>query len=258
MTRTHLKHCRVYVDGVDISGYTRQFDALNWMFGAEPDTSLTDGVKNIIPGQGEITAGSINAFLDNDAAGLFALAGTGANDHGTRNVMISIGANAAPAAGNPFFAWKFEQTAYNAEQGAGFVAVNIPLGAPSYSSTLTYKRPWGVILHPSGAETAVNASTGIDDVGAATALGGIFVYHILSSNGTATVKAQDAATNTDGSFADITGATSGSVDASSSPKHGMIALGTTSAVRRYLRWQIVLGTATTVTFTCGLIRNTIA
>jgi hypothetical protein len=258
MTRTHQKHCRVYTDGVDLSGYARQIGALGWMFGAEPDAALTDEVKNMIIGQGEITAAPINAFLDNDAAGLFALAGTGANDHGTRNLMVAIGANAAPVAGNPVFAWKFEQIGFPVEQGSGFVAASLNLGGASYASTLTYKTPWGVLLQPKAVITAVNTATGIDDNGGASALGGIFVYHIFSSNGTVTVTAQDAATNLNASFSAITGATSGSVDATSAPKHGMIALGTTSAVRQFLRPQIAFGTATTCTYVSAFIRNRIA
>ena len=258
MTRTHLKHWRVYTDGVDLSGYSRNIGALNWSFESQPEAALTDAVKNMIMGKCDIQAGPINAFLDNDAAGAFALAGTGANDHGTRNVMVVMGANAAPAAGDNIFAWQFEQTSYQVEPGAGFVVANIPLGGASYASTLTYKKPWGFLLHAKGAETAVNTATGLDDNAAATTLGGMFIYHIFTSNGTVTVKAQDAATNSDGSFADITSATSGSVDASAAPKHGMIALGTTSTIRRYTRWQIVLGTATTVTFASALIRNNLA
>ena len=255
MTRTHLKHCRVYVDGVDVSGYTRQFGALGWMFDSEPDAALTDGSKNILVGKCDIQAGPINAFLDNDTAGLFVLAGSGTVDHGTRLATFVIGANAAPVAGDSMFSWQFEQTSYAVEQGSGFVGVNIPLGGASYASTLTYKRPWGFVLHAKGAETAVNAATGLDDNLASSALGGIFVYHLFTSDGTVTLKAQDAATNLDASFADITGATSGSINASVTPKSGMVALSTTATVRRYTRWQLALGTATTCTFALGLIRN---
>lgn len=250
--RTHNKHTRVYVDGVDLSGYSRQVGALGWVFDAEPDAAFTDQCKNILIGKGDIQAGTINAFLDNDAAGLFTLASA---SQGTRNLLVAIGANAAPVAGDPVFAWKFEQTSYTVEQGSGFVAATIPMGGASYASTLTYKKPWGVLLHPSGAETAANTAIGIDDNGASSALGGIFIYHLLSSNGTVTLTAQDAATNTNPSFAAITGATSGSITAAVTPQSGMIALGTTSAVRRYLRPQIAFGTATTATYVSAFIRN---
>lgn len=253
MTRTHIKHSRVYINGVDLSGYARTYGPLGWMFEAQPDAALTDEAKNILLGQGDIQAGALNAFLDNDAAGLFAN-----KAQGTQNLMIALGVNAAPAAGDPIFAWKFEDVGYKVEQGAGFVAANVPFGGASYSSTLTYRKPWGFLLHAKAVRTAVNASTGVDDNGASSALGGIFVYHLFSSNGTVTLKAQHAATNSDGSFADLTGATSGSINASVTPQSGMVALSTTLAVNRYLRWQIVLGTATTCTFALGFIRNNIS
>ena len=255
MTRTHNKHVRAYVDGVDLSGYSRQVGALSWMFGAEPDAAFTDESKNIVMGQCDIQAGTLNAFLDADAAGLYTL---GSGSYGTRNLLVAIGTNAAPAQGDHVFAWKFEQTSYSVEQGSGFVSATVPFGGASYASTLTYKRPWGRLLHAKGAETAVNSATGIDDNGASSALGGIFIYHLFSSDGTVTLKVQDAATNSDGSFADLSGATSGSVDATSTPQHGMIALGTTATVRRYLRWQLAFGTATGATFACAFIRNNLA
>jgi len=252
MTRTHQKHVRAYVDGVDLSGYSRSVGPLSWSFGADPDAAFTDGSKNILIGQGDIQAGTLNSFMDNDTAGANALLQSG---NGTRNLLVAIGANAAPVAGNPVFAWKFEQSAFTVEQGTGFITATIPFGGASYASTLTYKKPWGVLLHASGTETDVNSSTGIDDNGASSALGGIFVYHLLSSDGTVTLKAQDAATNADGSFSDISGATSGSINASVTPQHGMIALSTTATVRRYLRWQLSFGTATGATFVAAFIRN---
>jgi len=220
------------------------------MFGAEPDASFTDQSKNMVMGQGDIQAGTLNAFLDNDTSGLKTLLSSGS---GTRNLLVAIGANADPSAGNPVFAWQFEQSAFLAEQGAGFVTASVPFGGASYASTLTYKRPWGVLLHPSGVETAVNSATGVDDNGAASTLGGVFVYHLLSSDGTVTLKVQDSADNS--SWLDLSGATSGSINASVSPAHGMVALSTTATVRRYLRWQLVFGTATTATFVVAFIRN---
>ena len=252
MKTTHQKLVREYVDGVALSGSSRSVGPLSWSFGADSDAAFTDGSKNILIGQGDIQAGTLNTFMDNDTAGANALLKSG---NGTRNLLVAIGANAAPVAGNPVFAWKFEQSAFTSEQGTGFVTATIPFGGASYASTLTYKKPWGVLIQASGTETDVNASTGIDDNGASSALGGIFVYHLLSSNGTVTLKVQDAATNADGSFSDLSGATSGSINGSVTPQHGMIALGTTATVRRYLRWQLVFGTATGATFVAAFIRN---
>jgi hypothetical protein len=251
----------VYVDGVDLSGYARSIGTLGWTFDAEPDAALTDEVKNVLLGKGDIQAGPINAFLDNDAAGAHANFGRGSNDHGTRNIMCVMGANAAPAAGNPVFAWKFEQTNYLAEQGSGFMAATITPGGASSQGVLNYKKPWGSLLYAKAARTSAtgaNTGTGIDDYGASPpSLGGIFAYHLFSSNGTVTLTAQEAGTNLDGSFTAITGATSGSIDATTTPQHGLVAISTTYAVKRYLRWQISFGTATTATFVSAFIRNTL-
>jgi hypothetical protein len=74
-------------------------------------------------------------------------------------------------------------------------------------------------------------------------------------NGTVTLKAQEADTNSDGDFGDITDATSGSITAAVSPKSGMIALDADASIKRYLRWQLAFGTANTATFACAFIRN---
>ncbi len=252
MTRSHTKYHRAYIDGRDLSGYAVVLPQMAWVFDAEPEAALTDGSKNIIPGQASIDVGALNCILDNDADGAFANYST---NTGEVNVAFAIGTTAAPAAGDPAFCWKVKQTGYNSEGGSGFVMANIPFGGSSSEGVLTYDKPWGSILHPKGAETAVNSSTGIDDLGSSSTAGGIFVYHLFTSNGTVTLKAQDAATNTDVSFSDITGATSGSIDASSNPASGLVALSTSLSVERYLRWQLTLGTATTATFFSAFIRG---
>lgn len=251
MTRLHTKNEKVYINGVDLSGHSSALGALDWNFETQVEQAFSDECKNGLTGRCDIQAGSLSAFLDNDTAGLFALASAG---NGTRNLMAAFGVNGTPAAGDPIFAWAFEQTSYNSAEGSGFVAVTIPFAGASYSSTLTYSKPWGVLLHPKNSETGVNASAGIDDAGASSSKGGIFVYHLFSSDGTVTLKMQDAATNSDVSFADVTDAASGWISGVT-PTSGMVSLGTTATIRKYLRWQMILGTATSATFVCAFIRN---
>lgn len=252
MTRINEKYTRLYSNGVDISGYASQIGSLDYLYGSSPQTAMSDAVMNAIAGRATVSAGSINAFLDNDTAGLFVLANAAQS---TQNLMVAYGTNAIPDAGNPVFCWGFEQTDYQVGGGDGFVPVTIPVSSASYASVLTHAKPWGVLIHPKGAETDVNAAVGLDDVGASSAKGGVFAYQLFSSDGTVTLKMQDAATNTDGNFSDLSGATSGSITAASSPKSGMVALGVTATVRRYLRWQLVFGTATTATFALAFIRD---
>jgi len=139
------------------------------------------------------------------------------------------------------------------------LTVTVPFqGWAADASTLKYAGPWGTLLHASGTETAVNAAVGFDNpTGAATAKGGYFVYHIFASNaaGTATVIAQDAATNTDPSFALLAGATSGAIGFAAIPASGVVALANNADVRRYLRWQLTLaGGMTTCTFVSAFVR----
>ena len=250
MTRTNTKHIRIYVDGYDLSGYIRDAGTLSWLYDAVPDACITDEVKNVLLGQPSISLGPINAVLDNDAAGLF----TVFKSPGMyRYATIALGQLTAPAAGDPFFSWYLAQKDFSHVEGGGFVSVNLTFDTAGTGFTACGK-PWGLNIHPKAIRTAVNAAVGIDSGVTTSSLGGIFVYHLFSSNGTITLKAQDAATNLDASFADITGATSGIIDASTTPTGAMVALGVTQTIRRYWRGQLAFGTATTATFWLGLIR----
>jgi hypothetical protein len=252
MTRINNIYTRLYVDGYDVSGYANEISELGWDFKSTPQTAFSDECYNTAAGKVTISAGVINSFLDNDAAGLTALTKAGV---GTRNILVTMGTNAVAVMGDPCFAWMFEESQYKTASGDGFLAATLNVGNASYASLLTNSKPWGIVLHAKGVETAANTAIGVDDNGAASALGGIFVYHLVSSNGTCTLSVDDAATNTNPSFAALSGATSGSINASVTPQHGMVALGATATVRRYLRPQIAFGTATTATYISAFIRN---
>lgn len=252
MTRTNVKHSRIYVDGYDLTGYSRNAGELSWLYEAIPDACITDAVKNILLGQPSISLGPINAVLDNDVAGLFATFKAPGSFH---YATVALGQLAAPVAGDPFFSWYLSQKDFSHVESGGFVSVNLTFDMAGVGF-VAYGKPWGLNIHPNGAETAENTAVGIDSVTVTTSLGGIFVYHLFTSNGTVTLTAQDAATNENGSFAPITGATSGLINASVTPTGGMVALGVTQEIRRYWRWQLAFGGATTATFFAGLIRAT--
>ena len=250
--RTVLKHTRFYADGYDLSGYTRQIGPLETTFDEHVDAALNDEIKNALPGHAMLNVGTLNGFMDNTAtSGLHVVAsGAGA----IRVVMCPIGIKAAPAAGDPVFCGQFEQQGYQ-QEGDSYVYVTIPFsGWSGRGSTLLYHKAWGTLLHAKGAETAANTGTGIDDDPrqAETTAGGYLVYQVFSGDGTATISIDDSADNA--SFAALSGATTGSIDCSS-PTAGLVALGTTTTVRRYLRWQLALGTATTVTFALAFVRG---
>ena len=260
MSRTNRKWSRTYVGGYDLSGYFRDYGDYGYDFAVTPMAALSDGVQNVVNGQMTIAADTLNAFL--------APANSGASEVGAHELLksgtgtfiytIAFGVLAEPVAGDIIFSYPFELQSYKAQGGEGYNTATVTWAGPTSTNTLVssgYASPFGRILNPKSTKTAVNSSTGIDDNGASSALGGIFVYHLMSSNGTVTLKAQHASTNSDGSFADITGATSGSINASTTPAAGMVATSTGLTINRYLRWQLVFGTATTATFFAGFIRR---
>ena len=254
MTRSLVKNTRVYVDGYDLSGMVAAPPPTMWGFTQNDWAAITDPVVGVLPGRCDIRAGSINAVIDNTAtSGLHAVMST---PDAVRDLMIPIGGIATPAAGVPAFMAQLTQLNYKAAGEEGIVPVTIELGGwDERGDTKAYPIPWGHLVHANGAETGVNSAAGIDPHGAASSLGGFMMYHAFDADGTVTILVEEASTNTDGNFDTLSGATSGVIDPSSAPVSGVLALGTTAAVKRYLRWQISLGTATTVTFALGFVRG---
>lgn len=256
--RTHPRWARFYMAGYDLSGYSRTVGPLKWEYEeAEITAQMGDSVKGYLPGKASISCGTLNGVFDSTVtSGLHVIASSVAT---SEVVMIPIGIRAAPAAGDPVFMGEFVQLGYTAEESGGAIFANVPFGEWDVSDLLSHSRskPWGVLIHAKAARTAANTAVGIDDYGAATALGGYMMYQIFAGaggDGTATIKMQDAAANTNPSFADITGATTGELDCST-PQKGVVDLTATRDVRRYLRWQLALNGATTVTFAIGFCRT---
>ena len=252
MTRTVAKYTRVYVDGYDLSGYTRSVGPLELSYDEADLTTLTDTVKGYLRNHAQANVGTLNAVLDDTATtgshAVMSVAGQ------KRTVLVTIGMNAAPAAGDPAFAGQFLQKDYTAADEGGAVIVSIPFsGWASDAASLLHGMPWGVLVSPATARTGANSGTGIDNPSAgATVKGGYMVYQVIAGNGTATVSIDDSANNS--AFSALSGATTGSINCAV-VRHGVIALSTSATVRRYLRWQVALGTATTVTFALAFSRN---
>jgi hypothetical protein len=249
--RTLIKWANVFVDGFDMTGFSRSFGPLTWKYPEADTTVLNDGTTNSLPSSAEINIGAINCILDNTTNASHDKLNT---TQGTRIVTLAMGSKANPAQGDPVFTGQYMQKELlTTTDTASAVAFSASFtGWAAEGTTLLYSKPWGWLLHAKSAETAVNSAIGIDDtaVAASTTRGGYMVYHLISSNGSVTLKVQDAAVNNNGSFADLV--TSGVLAAS--PASGIVALAPTATVRQFLRWQMVLGTATTATFIISFVR----
>jgi len=249
--RTAAKFARFYMNGYDVSGHTRTFGPLVWTYDEQGDAALSDEIKNYLAGHPMLSVGELNGFFDNTATTGLHIIASGAGVK--RTVMCPIGMRAAPAAGDPVWCGEFTQLGYQ-EAGEGIVGVNIPFGGwDNTGATKAYEQPWGVLLHANSAATAANSTTGAGiNNGAASAKGGYLAYQVFSGDGTATISIDDSAD--DSSYLALSGATSGELDCSS-VQYGVVALGTTADVRQYLRWQIALNSATTVTFALAFVRG---
>lgn len=248
--RTNNRWTRVYIDGYDLSGDSRSIGPLMWTYDESDLTGLSHAVKGALPNQATLGLGTYNGvFNDTATTGLHSVLSTGG---GMRTVMVAQGMRAEPAIGDPVYMGQFEQKDYQLDPSG--VYVNIPFENSSVrGTTLAYDNPWGVLLHAKAAATAANSATGagIDTAGGATAFGGYLTYMVFAGDGTATISIDDSAD--DSSYSALSGATTGEMDCTS-VQYGIVALGRTATVRQYLRWQISLNTATSVTFALGFAR----
>jgi hypothetical protein len=254
MTRTVSKFMRVYAGGYDISGNTRSIGPLTWAFEEESMTCLNWPVAGTLPGKATMGCGTLNGLFDNTATtGLHILQSSSGV---TRDVMIPIGMSAAPTYNDPVYMGQFPQTGYMAEPGEIMSTVSITFSSNDVTKGLKYSKPWGVLLHPLGAETAANTNeTNVHNNGAGTTAGGYLMYQItaVAGTGSATISIDDSE---DGeTYGALSGATSGAIAHTSIPCAGIVQLATTATVKQYLRFQVALDTITSVTFALAFVRG---
>ena len=257
--RTHPRWVRAYIDGYDMSGYSRSVGLLGWNF-VEADLTVTmsDAVKGYLPGQANISFAALNGVFDNTVtSGLHVIASSIQSE---RVVMIPIGIRAAPAVGDPVFCGQFVQLGYNALEEGNAVVANIPFGPWESANLIDFSKPWGNMLLAKVAKTAANSSgTGVDQTGGLTTWGGFMCYQVFTASAaghTATIKVQHSTEEVDGSYADLGGCTTGVIDVGTAPVSDIVATtATTTTVNQFLRWQVTLGTATSVTLALAFMRG---
>ena len=254
--RTVSKFSRIYVDGYDMSGYSRAAPSLGWRFNPGAWKALSDPAVGVLPGQAQVNLGTYNGVLDNTAtSGMHARM---SSSDATRDIMVAIGDRAAPTVGVPAFCAQVTQNSYQAQPGDGIVTVSMDLGGwDERADSNTYPLPWGYLLHAKGTRTAANSSSGataIVDNSAASTNGGYMMYQIfpLSNTGTATLTVEHS---TGGAWTNCTGLTY-SITNSAAAASGIVNTTTTgSTINRYTRWQLSLGTSTGVQFALALVRG---
>lgn len=238
------------MNGYEMGPYGRSVGTLGWEFAqADCTAPMGDAVRGYLPDTPTVSAGPVNMIFSNVAGASHTLrAYAGA----TINLAVPIGIRAAPAAGDPCFVGAFQGMNYQTAEDGGAEIITMNLGGWDASQFIAYNKPWGRLLKPYEAITGANTGTGIDN-GAATTAGGYMAYHVVYGNGTATISIDDSADNS--SFDPLSGATTGSINTSTAPLSGFVALGNTATVRQYLRWQVALGTATNIGIVLAFVRG---
>jgi hypothetical protein len=249
--RTVSKFVRPYIAGYDFGGLANTIAELKWEFDESDLTAaMGDSVTGRLPGMVNISCGAINAVFDNTTAKSHAI-GVAGNSL-ARAVMVAIGMRAEPVMGDWAWCAMLRQAGYQAVESGGGAFCNLTFNSTDPVSATKYTKPWGNLLHAKGAETGANSANTNVDNGAATTAGGFLMYQVFAGDGTATISIDDSANGTD--WLALSGATTGVTDFSN-PVAGIVQLATTATVRQYLRWQLALGTANTVTFALAFVRG---
>lgn len=253
--RATTNYERVYIGGYDMSGYSSDAGERGLEFDEANSFCFSDAITGMLPAMGKVSFGPLNGVFDNTATtGIHVLANAAA---GTMRYITHIrGVQAVPAIGDDAFCCRMYQKSYKAAQNGNLVTAKIDFQGPGADAAMTYANPFGVLLHAWGSETGANTADTNADNGAATAAGGWLMYQIYSITGagTVTISVDDSANGTD--WTALSGATSGAIATASAPVAGIVQLGTTADVRRYLRWQLALGgSASATTFLLAFMRG---
>lgn len=238
---------RVYVDGVNLSGYGRSIAPLGIsMAPADVTAGMGDTAHGFLPNRGEFSAPTLNCVMDDTATSGSHAVLTANSSSGARHILKAYGDGAAPAIGSFTYSAVHRQAQLEATNDGGAITINAKFGGldTAYAQALLYLQGWGRLLHPYGTENAVNAANTNVNNGAASTKGGIFVYHIYSITGagTVTLSIDESATGV-GAWGALTGATSGAIATATAPTAGYVQLATNANVKQYLRWQIAFGGA---------------
>jgi hypothetical protein len=260
--RTTTNWRRLYVNGIDLSAHMRNIGPLSQTYEEGIDDCVTRTIKGTWASRASISPGTLNALFDNTATTGSHIVLPSLVGGGDANVMVPIGIQGAPTAGDPVYMGAFPIQSYEAGESEKMVAATVKFGSARGVTELDYSLPWGVLLHENSAATTDNAADGIGNpLGTSTLFGGYMAYHIFAAAGTTTMTATirvDDGDTAGGAFSSLltTGSLAlGSGGTFSGPVSGYVALAKGATVKAFTRWQIAWGNATSVTFALAFVRG---
>ena len=253
--RTVSKYNRLYLGngttGLDLSCNTMSVGKAGIDFDVDEQAAYCWEVKGGLPDWGNLTLGPVNMSLNAGTAELHdamvALEGSQVS------ACLAIGIREAPTYGSPAFLFQGNLKSYVSAPAGGMVMATATLSGDYAASPLQYSKPWGVVVHPLGTETAGNTATAgtIIDNGAPSTNGGYLFYDYTAIDGLL----DSAEAILEESADAATWSTLILQPAISAPAAGIIQLAPGSTVKQYLRWQLGFDAATTATFFLAFVRG---
>ncbi len=253
--RTVSKYNRLYLGnsttGLDLSCNTMSVGEAGIDFDIDEQAAYCWEVKGGLPDWGNLTLGPVNMSLNAGTAELHdamvALEGSQVS------ACLAVGIREAPTYGSPAFLFQGSLKSYQSAPAGGMVMATATLSGDNAETNLMYSKPWGVVVHPLGTETAQNTATAgtIIDNGAATTNGGYLFYDYTVLDGSL----DGAVAILEESADAATWSTLILQPAISAPAAGIIQLAPGSTVKRYLRWQLGFDAGTTATFFLAFVRG---
>jgi hypothetical protein len=239
--KTHLKHSRLLLDSLDISGDSRQMSSIGVEYAQDDVTGYSNGVHYFTLGQATHHLNGYQAVFSNTAT-------TGSHTElDVREEYITsycFGVNAAPEVGSHAWLGAMEQVSYNV-QGSEGTLIDVDF-AKSLTNT-DHVNPWGIVLSEATSQSGDVDLGSCDNIIAST--NGLIAHlHVTATSGTTwTFDIESSSDNDDAGdvFASI-GQFTANGAAVGSERKVIIAAG--AAVEQYLRLAIVrVGGVGTVT-----------
>jgi hypothetical protein len=253
--RTLSRFERVYVDGYDLSGYGRSIGPLGVEFAVIDLTApMSDAMKGYLLGMPSITVGTFNGVMQSstDVGTEISVIQSAGSAH---DIMVAIGDRAAPAIGVPVFCAKSAHSGFHVVEEGGAITVTAEFADVDASDIGDYNDPWGVLLHTKLATTAANTGTGDSVLSprGTTSLGGYMMYQIFSGDMTGKISVEHSDDNVNANFVGVGGL---EYTLGSFPAAGIIqTTAKTTAINQWTRWQLTIGSGTTLTFALALVRG---
>ena len=172
--KTHISHCRLLLDTIDISGVSRQIGSLGNEHNVTDVTGYSDAVHYISVGQGNHLLTGYQAAFSNTA-----VIGSHTELKDTEEYIASwcFGVKAPPEIGSAAWLSSMEQLSYDVSNN--LVSVDFAKAITDSDHT----NPWGFVLEAGTSRADSIDLVGVDNL-VATTNGIVAHFHCVASSGT--------------------------------------------------------------------------